>query len=51
MRTKQIQNGHNRIKEVDVAKRLAVGMVELASLGTFVAMVLTWAAVLSGPGV
>lgn len=34
-----------------MARRFAVGAAELASLGTFVAMVLTWAAVLSGPGV
>jgi hypothetical protein len=28
-----------------------VGVAELASLGMFVAMILTWAALLSGPGV
>lgn len=34
-----------------MAKRFAVGAMELISLGTFVAMVLTWAALFAAPGV
>jgi hypothetical protein len=34
-----------------MTRRLMVGMTELASLGVFVAMVLTWAAIFAAPGV
>jgi len=34
-----------------MTRRLVVGVTELASLGTFIVMILTWAALLSGPGV
>jgi hypothetical protein len=34
-----------------MTRRLVVGMTELASLGMFVAMVLTWAAIFAAPGV
>ncbi len=34
-----------------MARRFAAGAIEMASLGMFVAMILTWAAVFAGPGV
>ncbi len=34
-----------------MTRRLLIGATELASLGMFIAMVLTWAAILSAPGV
>jgi hypothetical protein len=34
-----------------MTRRLVVGLTEVASLGTFIAMILTWAAIFSGPGV
>jgi hypothetical protein len=34
-----------------MARRLVASVTELASLGMFVAMILTWAAIFSAPGV
>jgi hypothetical protein len=34
-----------------MTRRLMTGLTEIASLGVFVMMILTWAALLAGPGV
>ncbi len=34
-----------------MTRRLVAGLTEMASLGAFIAMILTWAAIFSGPGV
>ncbi len=34
-----------------MTRRLIAGLTEMASLGAFVVMILTWAAILSAPGV
>ncbi|TCR62707.1 hypothetical protein EV560_110255 [Bosea sp. BK604] len=34
-----------------LARKLALGLAELASLGTFLGMIWLWAALLSGPNV
>jgi hypothetical protein len=34
-----------------MTRRLVVGVTEVASLGTFIAMILTWAAIFAAPGV
>ncbi len=34
-----------------MTRRFVVGLTEMASLGTFIMMILTWAAIFSAPGV
>jgi hypothetical protein len=42
---------HIKNMEPNMTRLFVVSLTEIVSLGTFIAMILTWAAILSAPGV
>jgi hypothetical protein len=42
---------HIKNRKSPMTRLFVVGLTEIASLGTFIAMILTWAAIFSAPGV
>jgi len=43
--------GHIRNRSDPVARLFVTSLTEMASLATFIAMILTWAAIFAAPGV